>query len=208
MCVGARGQNLFIVLFVTLAIASAQGQSATLPSSALPSLMQAIKHDFSQIDQIRTFSMSDDIGGEVDVAAVGQRRPDGYGVEVWKVAHGRVTKKWDSSAALTGVEFEVLGASATDLEEGDYDYTIAIKGCARHMCGGEISGYLIYSGKSGKTSRAKLVVRGLDSSPIEPPQYDVTFSPAISDKVRKELQSRMCSDFAISNKLGLPFECR
>lgn len=101
-----------------------------------------------------------------------------------------------------------MGSNSIDVREKDYDYDLFMQGCARHMCGADgISGFLIFSGKSGMTYKAKLVTQGLDKTSHDPPKYDVTFSKGIPEDAKKVLQDAICTSSAISNKEGLPFAC-
>ena len=109
--------------------------------------------------------------------------------------------------SMGGVEFERSGPENVNVWVSDEDYEVVIEGCAQHMCGDGISGFLVFSGKEGKAYTAKLVTQGLDRSPTDLPHYDVTFSKDVTVEARKTLEDAICSSFAISSKRGLPFPC-
>jgi hypothetical protein len=196
-------------LGVLVSVILSHGQS--LPSSSLPSVTKAIERDFGLVDEIRTISMSDEPSGRFDFIVIGAKRskdPEwaGWRVEVLSVIHGRVIKKWDSAVSATEVDFERSGIENIDVRPKEHDYDVLIEGCAHHQCGDGIDGFLLFSGKSGKEYKAKVVARDMGSS--QRPNYDVTFSNDISDEAKRILQDEICSSTVISNKLGLPFPCK
>jgi hypothetical protein len=185
------------------------GQSP-LPSADLSAITARIQRDFGSIDQIHTVSMSDDPGGRFDVIVVGTRRGawSGWRVEALSIDHHRLGVKWDSAASAKEPEFESSGSQVVEFREKEYDYDILIQGCVAHNCGDGIDGFLVFSGSTGKTYKAKVVTEGLDKPPTGAPKYDVTFSADISSSAKKTLQDEMCRSSALSNKSGLPFECK
>jgi hypothetical protein len=188
-------------------------QTASLPSSVLPAVTQAIQRDFMSIDRVETYSMSDEINGRFDVVVIGtERAPSGkwggWRVEVLSVHNHRLTKRWDSAISAREVEFAASGPGAVEVREMEYDYDLVVGGCAQHLCKDGISGFLLFSGKTGKTYKAKLVTQGLDESPTGSPKYDQAFSPDISEDAKKVLQEAICKSGTISNKQGLPFACK
>jgi len=176
-----------------------------VPVSNLTAITTAITKDFSNVDEIRTVHLSGDPDDQLDFIVVGASRHRGFKVEVLKLEHGSVTQKWNSDLSMRGVEFERSGP--VNVYVSDEDYEVVIEGCAHHMCGDGISGFLVFSGKEGKSYTAKLVTQGLDRSPTESPRYDVTFSRGISVEAKKTLENAICSSTAISSKQGLPFPC-
>lgn len=185
-------------------------QTASLPSSVLPALTQAIQRDFASIDRIETHSLSDDIDGQFDIIVIGSGRAGsgGWRVEVLSIHNHRLTKRWDSAASAREAEFTASGPSAVDVQEKEYDYDLVIGGCAQHLCKDGISGFLVFSGKTAKMYKAKLVTQGLEKSPTDSPKYDVTFSPGTSEDAKKVLEATICISYTISNKQGLPFTCK
>jgi hypothetical protein len=105
-------------------------------------------------------------------------------------------------------EYANSGPKAVTVKVRDYDYDILIEGCVPHLCSDGISGFLMFSGQSRGTSKAKVVTKDLDKSDVGAPKYDVTFSKNISILSKKSLEDAICSSTSISNKLGLPFECK
>jgi hypothetical protein len=184
--------------------------AASLPSSILPAVAEALKRDFVSVEEIGTYSMSDEPDGQFDLVVVGSARSryQGWRVEVWSVENGRLSKRWDSHVWATGVEFEVSGSKSVDVQPKGYDYDVVVEGCARHECADGISGFLVFSGKTRKTHKAKLITQGLDRENTESPKYDVTFSDGITDEAKKTLVDAICTSRAITNKQGLPFECK
>jgi len=184
--------------------------AASLPSSILPAVAEALKRDFVSVEEIGTYSMSDEPSGQFDLVVVGTGRTRylGWRVEVWSVENGRLSKRWDSDVSARGVEFEVSGLKGVDVHPKGFDYDVVIEGCAQHECADGISGFLVFSGKTRNTYKAKLVTRGLDREYTESPKYDVTFSDGINDNAKKALVDAICASSAISNKQGLPFPCK
>jgi hypothetical protein len=178
-----------------------------VPVSNLTAITTAITKDFSNVDDIRTVHLSGDPDYPLDFIVVGASRHRGFKVEVLRLEHGSVTQRWNSDLTMRGVEFEMSGPKSVNVWVSDEDYEVVIEGCAQHMCGDGISGFLVFSGKEGKAYTAKLVTQGLDRSPTEPPRYDVTFSKDVTVEARKTLEDAICSSFAISSKQGLPFPC-
>lgn len=185
------------------------GQSS-LPSVDLPALTAMIQRDFGSIDEIYTIGMTDDPGGRFDVVVVGGRHGSwsGWRVEVLSISHHRLRKRWNSVISAREPEFESSGGKSVKVRMKDYDYDILIDGCVAHNCGDGIDGFLLFSGKTGKTYKAKMVTQGLVKPITGPPKYEVTFSPGITDGAKKILQDAICSSNATSNKSGLPFECK
>jgi hypothetical protein len=202
-----RANSTLVILVVVSSAMSCAGQSP-LPASDLSAVTARIQRDFSSVDEIHTIGMTDDPDGRFDVVVVGSSRGGGWRVEALSVEHHRLAKKWDSDASAKGVEFDVLGLKGIDVREKDYDYDIVMSGCAPHQCGDGINGFLVFSGGTGMTHKAKVVTRDLDKPPTGPPTYDVTFSPEITAGAKKILQSAICASNSISNKQGLPFVCR
>jgi hypothetical protein len=169
-----------------------------------------IQRDFGSIEEIDTIGMTDDPGGRFDVVVVGSRHGSwgGWRVEVLSISHHRLRKRWDSVISAKEQEFEASGSQFVDVRVKHYDYDILISGCVAHNCGDGIDGFLVFSGKTGKTYKAKIVTQGLVKPITGAPKYDVTFSPGITDGAKKILQDAICSSNAISNKPGLPFECK
>jgi hypothetical protein len=198
-----------VVSGVLLCAMLCDGQSP-LPSADLPTITATIQRDFSSIDEIRTISMTDDPDGRFDIIVVGTRRESGGGwrVEAIGVDHHQLRKRWDSVISAREPEFESSGRNGIDVRKKDYDYDILIQGCVARECGDGIDGFLVFSGRAGKTYKAKVVTQGLDKPVAGASKYDVTFSTGISDEAKRILQDAICSSSAISNKPGLPFECK
>ncbi len=173
--------------------------------STLTAITTAIKKDFSNVDELRTVHLSDDPDDQLDFIVVGSSRHGGFKVEVLRLKHRSITQRWNSDLTMRGVKFEMSGP--VNVYVSDEDYEVVIQGCAHHMCGDGISGFLVFSGKEDKSYTAKVVTQGLDRSPTESPRYDVTFSPGITVGAKKTLQDAICSSNAISSKQGLPFPC-
>jgi hypothetical protein len=190
-------------------ISSMLGRAASLPMTTLRPVTEALERDFTSIEEIRTMSMSDDYAGRFDLVIVGTGRiPNGgWRVEVLSVDHHRLAKRWDSVVSAKEMEFDASGPQSIHVYPEDYDYNLVIEGCAQHACHDGISGFLVFSGKAGKTYKAKVVTQGLDRPPTDSPRYDVTFSKDISDDARKVLQDAICTSNAISSKQGLQFPC-
>lgn len=178
-----------------------------VPVSNLTAITTAITKDFSNVDEIRTVHLGDEPDDRLDFIVIGGSRRGGFKVEVLRLKHRSITQRWSSDLSMRGVEFERSGPKSVNVWVSDEDYEVVIEGCAQHMCGDGISGFLVFSGKEGKAYTAKLVTQGLDRSPTEPPRYDVTFSKDVTVEARKTLEDAICSSFAISSKRGLPFPC-
>ena len=182
---------------------------APLPSVDLRALNAAIQRHFGSIDEIRTVGMTDNPGGRFDVIVVGSRLAnDGWRVEVFSVSHHRLTSKWDSVAMARESEYANSGPKSVTIRTRDYDYDLLIAGCVPHLCSDGISGFVLFSGKSNQTSKAKVTTLGLDQPYTASPKYDVMFSKNISAAFRQTLEGAICSNTSISNKGGLPFECK
>jgi hypothetical protein len=154
-----------------------------------------IQRDFGSIDEIDTISMTDDPGGRFDVVVVGVMHGHGWRVEVLTVSHHQLRKRWDSAIAAREPEFQTSSGQSVDVRVKDYDYDILIGGCVTHNCGDGIDGFLVFSGKTGKTYKAKVVTQDLDQLVTGAPmyKYDVTFSTGISDGAKKTLQDAICA---------------
>jgi hypothetical protein len=179
--------------------------AVAVPVSNLTAITTAIKKDFSNVDEIRTVHLSDDPDDQLDFIVVGSSRHGGFKVEVLRLKHRSITQRWNSDLTMRGVEFEMSGP--VNVYVSDEDYEVVIEGCAHHMCGDGISGFLVFSGKEDKSYTAILVTQCLDRSPTESPRYDVTFSRGITVEPKKTLEDAICSSTAISSKQGLPFPC-
>jgi hypothetical protein len=198
-----------VVLAVVLLRIPTNGQSSISVADLSP-LTESIQHDFSSIEEIHTIPMTDDPLGRFDVIVVGGRpgRDAGWRVEAITIDHHRIKRTWDSVMSASEPEFMNSGRGNIDIRERQYDYDILIEGCVAHLCGDGINGFLIFSGKTGKVYKAKVVTQGLDKPVTGAPKYDVTFTPGISDEAKGILQDAICSSNATSNKSGLPFECK
>jgi hypothetical protein len=153
--------------------------------------------------------MTDEIGGRFDVVIVGSKRGNnGWRVEVLSSTNHRITTKWDSHILANETEFTQSGAKAITINIEDYNYDLLIEGCAPHLCSDGISGFLLFSGKSGETSKAKIVTQGMEKPFTKYQKYEVTFSKNIIDNARKKLEQAICESTSISNKTGLPFKCK
>jgi hypothetical protein len=206
MC-SVAASTLLTLLFVSFCY----GQ--TISSSALVLATEVIKRDFSLIGEIRTISMSEKPDDRFDIIVVGAKRgkdPEwaGWRVEVFSVKHRRVLRTWDSEVSARGVEFEDSRVPDIDIRPEEHDYDLTIEGCAHHACGDGIDGFLFFSGKTGKTFKAKVVAREQDQRQSGSPKYDVTFSQGITDEAKKRLQTNICMSTSVSFKQGLPFACK
>ncbi|MGB9122464.1 MAG: hypothetical protein WCE73_17745, partial [Candidatus Angelobacter sp.] len=141
--------------------------NATVPVSGLTTITTAIRKDFSKVDEIRTVHLSDESDDRLDFIVIGGSRRGGFKVEVLRLKHRSITQRWSSDLSMRGVEFERSGPKNVNVWISDEDYEVVIEGCAQHMCGDGISGFLVFSGKEGKAYTAKLVTQGLDRSPTE-----------------------------------------
>ncbi len=202
-----RLRNLIIIVSI-MPFCRALGQ-APLPAADLGSISSVIKRDFDSIDNIRTIGMTDDPNGRFDVIVIGSRsQNNGWRVEVVSITDHKVTTKWDSDISATEPEFSNSGPKNVTVRIRDYDYVLSVEGCAPHLCHDGVSGFLMFSGRSQRAYKAKVVTRGLDKPNIGEPKYDVTFSRAIDDRSKDELEAAICKSRAISNKTGLPFSCQ
>jgi hypothetical protein len=169
-----------------------------------------LKLDFSSIIEIRTIKLDDEPIGPSDWIVSGwQYKEHGLRVEIFHAVRGQLTKKWDSAPFTHGVEFMTEGRPGIQVwGERGHEYGILIEGCARHMCSDGISGYVWFSGQSGKSGRAKVTADGLDKPLAGSQTYQVRFSPQIDEDSKQALEEAICSDSALSNKAGLPFACK
>jgi hypothetical protein len=203
-------RTIAIVIAAVLFFCSPQSEGQSpLPASDIRLISEAIQRDFGSIHEIRTVEMSDDPGGRFDIIVVGSRlRNDGWRVEVFSVLQHRITTKWDSAVMAREAEFGSSGPKSVKIRIREYDYDVSIQGCVPHLCSDGINGFLIFSGQSGETSKAKVVTQGLDKPDVGAPKYDVTFSQNISSNSRSSLEEAICSSKSMSNKSGLPLECK
>lgn len=200
-------RNLFI--FILISFVFRAGAQSPLPVSDLRSVAAVIERDFSSIDSIHTIGMSDDPDGRFDVIVVGSGpRNGGWRVEALSIAHHKVTTIWDSAVDALGPQFLNSGPRSVTVVAKDYNYDLFIEGCAPHLCHDGISGFLVFSGKSESTAKAKVVAQGLDKPFTGEPRYDVTFSGSIDDGSKRELETAICESQAIGDKSGLPFSCQ
>ena len=195
------------LLLCAVCLPRAIGQ-APLPASDLRSITNIIERDFSSIDNIRTIGVTDDPLGRFDVIVVGSKsRNAGWRVEVISISDHKATSTWDSTVNANGPEFSNSGPKSVVINVKDYDYDLTIEGCAPHLCYDGVSGFLIFSGKTGKTVKAKVVTEGLDKAFSRTPKYDLTFSPNIDKDSKAALENLICHARTLSNKRGLPFSC-
>jgi hypothetical protein len=200
------------VLAVILLATASDGQSP-MPSADLSQLTTVIQRDFRSIDDIHMIRMSDEPGGRFDFVVMGLRhRWSGWRVEAISIEHHQLRIRWDSESKISvkEIEFALSGPKAVDIQEKDNDYNLLISGCAPHLCFDGVHGFLLFSAKTAKTYKAKVVTQGLDKALTDTPKYDVTFSPGITSDAKDILQDAICSSSSneISNKSGLPFECK
>lgn len=197
-----------VLLLCTACFYRAFGQ-APLPASDMRIVANVIRRDFGSVDDIRTIGMTDVPLGRFDVVVIGSKpRNAGWRVEVISISNHRGTTTWDSTVAADGPEFTDSGPKAAVINVKNYDYDLMIEACAPHLCYDGASGFLIYSGKAGKTVKAKVVTEGLDKAFSKTPKYDVTFSPYIDNVSRAALEALICNARTLSNKSGLPFSCQ
>jgi hypothetical protein len=197
-----------LALFLCAACLATLGQ-APLPASDMRAVTNIVERDFGSVDNIRTIGMTDDPLGRFDVVVIGSRpRNDGWRVEVISISNHKATKTWDSTVSAHGLEFSGSGPKSVNINVKEYDYDLMIEGCAPHLCHDGVSGFLILSGKAGKTFKAKVVTQGLDQEFSRTPKYDVTFSPNVDSKAKTALESFICHSRTLGNKPGLPFSCR
>lgn len=178
-----------------------------VPVSNLTAVTAAITRDFSSVDEIRTVHLPDDPDDRLDFIIIGGSRRRGFKVEVLRLEHRRVTRRWSSDLSMRDIAFERSGPASVNIYTNDEDYEVVVEGCAQHMCHDGISGFLVFSGKESKSYTAKLVTQGLDRPPTDLPRYDVTFSKGVTVEAKKTLEDAICSSLAISSQAGLPFPC-
>jgi hypothetical protein len=154
--------------------------------------------------------MSDDFGGRVDIIVEGRGRSryNGWRLEVFRSEHHHLIRNWTSDSSVEGDEFGMIGDSKIHVDAEIRDYEILLSGCARHLCSDGVSGYLLYSGRTSKVSKAKVVATDLTRSPDSNHTYTVTFSEGIDALSMDAIEREICSDNAISTKSGLPFPCK
>lgn len=197
----------FALFLCAVYLPRAIGQ-APIPASDMRSVTNIIERDFGSIDWIRTIGMTDDPLGRFDVVVVGNKRNAGWRVEVISVSDHKATTAWDSAVSTDGLEFSNSGPKSIVINVKDYDYDLMIEGCAPHLCYDGVSGFLIFSGKTKKTVKAKVVTEDLDQAFSQTPKYDVTFSPNIDELSKAALESLICHARTLGNKPGLPFRCQ
>lgn len=206
-----RAQIMIAVLVPAAMLFTILCYGQSVPASTLPVICEAIRRDFSAIDAIYTIGMSDDPNGRFDIIVVGGRRGrDDWRVEVLSVNHRRLTKIWDSAVSLREPEFESSGSDNVSIIRKEKDYDLMITGCALHQCGDGVTGYLVFSGKTGTTFKAKVDSQEGEHGFTYTPKYIVTFSKDITDDAKKTLKDAICAANAnvITYKKGLPFECK
>jgi hypothetical protein len=198
-----------IALFLcAVCLPRAIGQ-APLPASDVRSVANIIARDFGSIDSFHTIGMTDDALGRFDIVVIGSKpRNSGWRVEVISVSDHKATTTLDSAVTADGLEFSNSGHKSVIINANDYDYDLTIEGCAPHLCFDGVSGFLIFSGKTGKTVKAKVVTEGLNKSFSQNRKYDVTFSSNLDSNARTALESVICHSKTLSNKPGLPFSCQ
>lgn len=198
---------LILILYVVCS-PRAIGQ-APLPASDMRSVASIIERNFGSVDTIRTIGMSDNPLGRFDFVVVGSKpRNAGWLVEAISVSDHKASIIWDSAVSAAGLEFSNSGPKSVVIHVKSYDYDVTIEGCAPHLCYDGVSGFLIFSGKTKKTVKAKVVTKGLDQAFSPTPRYDVTFSPNVDEVSKKALESLICHAHTLSNKPGLPFRCQ
>jgi hypothetical protein len=197
-----------LAMFLCVVCLSCALGQAPLPASDMRSVSTIIERDFGSVDSIRTIGMTDDLLGRFDVVVIGSKpRNAGWRVEVISVSGHKAATTWDSAATADSPEFTNSGPKSVGLNAKEYDYDLTIEGCAPHLCSDGVSGFLIFSGKSGKTVKAKVVTEGLDQGFSRTPKYDVRFSSNVDNDARTALESVICRSRTLSNKPGLPFSC-
>jgi hypothetical protein len=195
------------LLLCAVCLSQAIGQ-APLPASDMRSVTNIIERDFGSVDSVRSIGMTDDPLGRFDIVVIGSKPHNaGWRVEVISVSGHKATTTWDSAASVDGLEFSNSGPKSVAINAKEYDYELTIEGCAPHLCYDGVSGFLIFSGKAGKTVKAKVVTEGLDQAFSQTPKYDVTFSANADSNARTALESLICHTRTLSNKSGLPFSC-
>jgi len=197
-----------LALFLCVAGWSQALCQAPLPATDMHLVANIGERDFGSVDNIRTIGMTDVPLGRFDVVMVGSKpRNGGWRVEVISISNHKATTMWDSTVTADGPEFSNSGPKSVVINVKDYDYDLMIEGCAPHLCYDGVSGFLIFSGKEGKTVKAKVVTEGLDQAFSRTPKYDVTFSPDIDNVSKAALERLICHSRTLSNKPGLPFTC-
>lgn len=205
-----RTKAICVTAVLGFALSALCAGQSPLPASDITAIAAMIQRDFGSIDEIRTIGMSDDAAGRFDIVVVGSRRgtAGGWRVEVLTADHHELQKKWDSVVSAAEPEFESSGPKAVSIHVKEYNYDVLIQGCVARNCGDGIDGFLVFSGATGRTYKARVVTQGLDKPATAAPKYEVTFSTDISLEAKKSLQDEMCRSSALSNKSGLPFECK
>jgi len=196
------------LLLCAVCLPQAIGQ-APLPASDMRSVTNIIEREFGSVDSVRTIGMTDVPLGRFDIVVIGSKPHNaGWRVEVISVSDHKATTTWDSAISADSLEFSNSGPKSVVINAKEYDYDLTIEGCAPHLCYDGVSGFLIFSGKAGKTVKAKVVTEGLDQAFSQTPKYDVTFSPNIDNDSKVALESFVCQARTLGNKLGLPFSCK
>jgi hypothetical protein len=182
---------------------------APLPVSDLRLIASIAERDFGSIDSIRTIGMTDDPDGRFDLIIIGSKpRAGGWRVEVLSATHHKVTPLWDSTVAAKEPQYLNSGSKGVTVKVRDYDYDLLIEGCAPHLCHDGVSGFLMFSGRSGKTLKAEVVARDLNKPSLGGPRYEVTFSNNTDDESKAALEKSICQSRTISDAAGLPFSCQ
>lgn len=198
----------FALLLCVACSSQAFGQ-APLPATDMRLVANIVERDFGSVDNIRTIGMTDDPLGRFDVVVIGSKpRNAGWRVEVMSISNHKAAVRWDSAARVDGPEFSNSGPRSVVINTKDDDYELMLEACAQHLCYDGVSGFLIFSGKSGRSVKAKVVTEGLDQTPSRTPKYDVTFSPDIDNDSKMALEKFICHSDTLSNKSGLPFSCQ
>jgi hypothetical protein len=140
---------------------------APLPATDLRPITNMIEKDFNSIDRIHTIRMTDDHLGRFDVIVVGTEPHHGWRVLVVSIDHHKVTTKWDSEVSAKELQYSNSGPQSVTINTRDYDYDLLIEGCAPHLCSDGVSGFLLFSGKSGKTAKAMVISQDLDKEGIQ-----------------------------------------
>jgi hypothetical protein len=124
-----------------LLLSLAPCDALSVPVSTLTAITTAITKDFSNVNEIRTIHLSDDPDDQLDFIVAGASRHGGFKVEVLRLKHRSITQRWNSDLTMRGVEFEMSGP--VNVYVSDEDYEVVIEGCAHHMCGDGIRGFLV-----------------------------------------------------------------
>lgn len=197
-----------LAMFLCVVCLSRALGQAPLPASDMRFVSTIIERDFGSVDSVRTIGMTDDLLGRFDVVVVGSKtRNTGWRVEIISVSNHKAATIWDSTITADGPEFTNSGPKSVTINAKEYDYDLIVEGCAPHLCSDGVSGFLVFSGKSWKTIKAKVVTEGLDQGFSRTPKYDVTFSPNTDSNARTVLEGVICRSRTLSNKPGLPFSC-